>query len=213
MAMKRPCKDTFFNAEELERIRLSVVNAEANTAGEIAPMLVDASDSYREAEHLGAVLVASLIGVVVALILHHVTIWSYIPLVILLYYPALFVFRYFPGLKLPFVGRKRLQEAVQERALRAFYEKGLYRTKDETGVLIFISLLEHKVWILGDRGINSEIPPDSWQSLARQLATGIKENQACDALCRVISSCGEELSRHFPIREHDQNELSDELIR
>ncbi len=151
--------ELFFSSAEMERIRNAVAAAEAATSGEIVTMVVAESDSYREAETLGAVLLAGLVSIAVAVVLHHVTIWTYIPLVFVLFPAARAGMRRMPRLKLPFVGRARLAEAVRERAVRAFYERGLYRTRQETGVLIFISLLEHKVWILGDRGINAKIPP------------------------------------------------------
>jgi len=205
-------RQAFFNDAEQESIRQAVAQAEALSSGEIATMVVPESDRYREAEQLGALLVAGTIAVIVSVVLHHVTIWIYIPLVCLLYLPVLALFRRFPRLKLSFVGARRQSEAVKERALRAFYEKGLYRTREETGVLIFISLLEHKVWILGDRGIDSKIPPGSWQALAGELAAGLRAGRAADALCRVISSCGSELARHFPRRADDSNELPDQVL-
>ncbi len=202
----------FFTDEEKEHIRLAVASAEAGTSGQIATMVVAESDSYLEARFLGVMFLSGLLALVVSIIIRHVTIWSYIPLAFLLGIPTMFLFVHFPRLKLAFVGRKRLNEAVRNRAVKAFYEKGLYRTMDETGVLIFISLLERKVWILGDRGINVRIRPESWGSLAAELAIGIREGHACSALCSVISSCGGELARHFPKRADRGNELPDEVI-
>ncbi|ADI84318.1 TPM domain-containing protein [Geobacter sulfurreducens] len=204
--------ELFFSSAEMERIRNAVAAAEAATSGEIVTMVVAESDSYREAETLGAVLLAGLVSIAVAVVLHHVTIWTYIPLVFVLFPAARAGMRRMPRLKLPFVGRARLAEAVRERAVRAFYERGLYRTRQETGVLIFISLLEHKVWILGDRGINAKIPPGFWEGLAGELARGIREGKGCDALCAAVAGCGAELARHFPRRADDTNELTDDLM-
>jgi putative membrane protein len=75
-----------------------------------------------------------------------------------------------------------------------------------------MSLLEHKVWILGDRGINARIEPSSWQEMAGDLAGGIADGRGCEALCAVIGRCGAELSRHFPRLADDINELGDSLI-
>ena len=86
---------TFFSEEEKSRVRRLVREAELHTSGEIATMVVDQSDSYREAEILGGVLLSSLLAVVAAIVIHHVTIWSYIPLVFLLYLPSFFIFRRF----------------------------------------------------------------------------------------------------------------------
>ncbi len=205
--------EAFFSVEDQERIRKAIVDVEAHTSGEVATMVVDRSESYREAEILGAVLVAGLLALIVAVLFHHITIWSYVPMVFVLFLPAWLLIRHIPRMGLPFVARRRIEEAVQERAFRAFFEKGLHRTRDETGILIFISLLEHKVWILGDRGINEKIDPESWQALAQQVAEGIKANDASEALIRVIAQCGEELRKHFPRKSDDTDELSNLLIR
>jgi putative membrane protein len=229
--------ERFFSEEDNARIRSAIKAAEEGTSGEIVAMVADRSDSYREAETLGAVLTAALCaflveisfrliplwlpasdwghggGVGAELLLHGVSVWTYVPLVFLLFFPARYLLRKFETLKLSFVGRKRIDEAVRERAVRAFYEKGLYKTRDETGILIFLSLLEHKVWILGDRGIDARISHDIWKSLARDLSRGMREKRACEALCSAISACGAELARHFPRRPDDTNELADDVIR
>lgn len=202
----------FLSAKEKESIRRAVAKAEAGSSGEIVAMVVDQSDRYLEAERLGALLMAALCAVVVVLALDHITIWTYIPVTGLLYFPLFLLFRRFPRLKLSFVGSVRQGEAVYGRAVASFYEKGVYRTRHRTGILIFISLLERKVWILGDTGINEKIPAASWQELAGELAAGLREGRGGAALERVIAACGDELSRHFPRRDGDVNELSDEVV-
>lgn len=211
--MNHQATEEFFTPEEQERIRQAVIRAETDTSGEIATMVVSRSDSYREAETLASVLGAALLAFLVAIATQHVTIWTYLPMTLLLYVPARRFVAVVPALKRPFISTLRLREAVKERAVRAFYEKGLYRTKDETGILIFISLFERKVWILGDRGINERIPVDTWQNLVAILTKGIREGHSCDSLCLVIELCGNELSRHFPASCLNLNELPDELIK
>ena len=210
--MKAEKAKDFFTPEEQERIRQAVIAAEAVTSGEIATMVVERSDSYREAETLGAVLCAGLIAIVAAIASHHVTIWSYIPFVFIFFFPARWFIARVPALLRPFIGPRRLAEAVRERAVRAFYEKELHRTRHETGILIFVSLFERKVWILGDRGINARIPAESWRHLAGTLAEGLREGRALEALCTVIDKCGVELARHFPREADDTNELPDDVM-
>ena len=220
--MKVPKAHTFFNDEEKERIRKAVETAEARTSGEIATMIVDQSDRYHEAEVLGGVMVAGLAALIISIAVHYaailshlpldMTIWSYVPLVFLLYFPARSLFVRFPHLKLPFIDRKRLMHAVRERAVRAFFEKRLYKTRDENGILIFISIMERKVWIIGDRGIDRQVSHETWNAMAREISAGIGGGDACEALCRVTEQCGEVLGGHFPRRADNTNELSDELI-
>ena len=204
--------EDFFTPAEQELIRQAVEKAEGITSGEIATMVVARSDRYLEAITLGAILGAATMALLVAIASHHVTIWSYLPLAFVLYFPAQWLVSRVPALQRPFIAQRRLEEAVKARALRAFYEKGLYRTRHETGILIFISIFERKVWILGDSGINTRIPPESWQQLVQTLTVGIKEGRASEALCKVVKSCGEELSRHFPRESSDINELRDEVL-
>jgi putative membrane protein len=204
--------DNFFSEQEKQRASILVKKAERKSSGEIAVMVVDESDSYREAEILGATLLSAFIALVVAVSLHHVTIWSYIPAVMLFWFPARYFMRGFPRFKLAVVGKKRLEEAVRERAVSAFFEKKLYRTRGETGILIFISILEHKVWILGDRGINQQIEPLSWLALAGELAGEIRKGHAFEGLCAVIEKLGRILEEHFPREADDTNELPDEVI-
>ena len=209
--MKRNANN-FFSEPEKEKVTSLVKKAELETSGEIAVMVVDASDSYRETEFLGALLLSAFIALVMAVSMHLITIWSYIPAVILFWFPALLFMRRFPRLKLVLVGKNRVVEAVRERAIRAFFEKKLYRTREETGVLIFISTLEHKVWILGDRGINERIGPRLWQELAGELAAKIRDDHAFEGVCAVLEKLGAVLEEHFPRAANDTNELSDEVI-
>jgi putative membrane protein len=210
--MKNSSVSVFFSPAEQEQIRQAVERAESSTSGEIATMVVARSDGYPEAITLGSVLGAASVALLIAIVIHHVTIWTYIPLTVVLYYPFRLLAARVPALQKPFIAGRRMEEAVRARAVRAFHEKGLYRTRHETGILIFISIFEHKVWILGDRGINARIPPESWQQLVQVLASGLREGEACQALCEVIGRCGEELARHFPKEADDRNELKDEIL-
>lgn len=210
-AMKIRAKD-FFSRAEKERIRQAVEAAEKTTSGEIAVAFVHESDRYREAELLGALCLSALVALVLSIVLHHITIWFYIPVTAVLFIPSLYLFRRVPHLKLAFLPHKRVHEAVRERAVYTFFQRGVHNTTEQTGILIFISLLERKVWILGDRGIHGKIRSDFWRGVARELAEGIKERRTMEALCGAIQKCGSELTRHFPGRPEGQNQVKDDIV-
>ncbi len=201
----------FFSKEQKEKIRQAVRAAEGLTATDISVMLVDESDRYREAELTGALSFSALLALVLSMALHQLTIWFYIPLTAVLLYPFVRLFRVFPHMLLAFLHRKRVEEAVRERAVYAFFQKGVHKTDEQTGILILISLLERKVWILADKGIHGKIESGLLRTLAQELATGIKEDRAFEALCSVIKKCGAELARHFP-GSHGGNQPADEII-
>ena len=199
--MKVRAKD-FFSTVEKTTIRQAVLESEKDTTGEIAVKVVEACDRYRDAQILGSVLLSGLFALVASLVLNYITIWFYIPATFVLFFPCWYLFKKAPHLKLALVSERDATHEVSEEAIHAFYERGLHRTKHGTGILIFISLLERRVWILGDKGINDKVAPNFWNSLATELTKGIREGKALDALCSVIAKCGAELSKHFPGR-HD----------
>jgi putative membrane protein len=111
-----------------------------------------------------------------------------------------------------FAGPARREIAVQGRALRAFYEKGLYRTAQNTGVLFFISILERKVWVLADKGIYEKITQERLNDMAQAVSEGIRQGRAAEALATAIREAGELLREHFPIVDGDTNELPDAIM-
>ena len=199
--MKVRAKD-FFSKAQKTTIRQAVLEAEKDTSGEIAVKVVDACDRYRDAEILGSILFSGLFALIASLLLNHSTIWFYIPVTFILFFPCRYLFKKAPHLKLALVSERDAMHEVSEEAIHTFYERGLHRTKHGTGILIFISLLERRVWILGDKGINDKVTPDFWHSLVAELTKGIREGKPLDGLCSVIAKCGAELTKHFPGR-HD----------
>jgi len=203
---------TFFTEAEKKRIAEATQSVECCTSGEIAVMIVDSSDEYREATVLGSLLLSSGISLLLSEAFLAASLNYFMLLSFLFFLPMRLLFRTRPGLKTAFVGRLRLEEAVRERAVRAFYEKGLYKTKANTGVLFFISVLEHKVWVLADKGIYEKIDQQTLNSFALKVSQGIKESRACDALCEAISEAGKILATHFPLTPGDTNELSNRVM-
>ena len=211
--MKQNVKSkNFFKREELERITKTIHEVESHTIGEVAVMVVDSSDHYIEAEILGGIFLASLLSLVMTTLNFHSSVWAYISLSFILFFPSKYLFEKIPVLKTAFMGVKRKETAVMQRAVMAFYEKGLYKTKKNTGVLFFMSLLERKVWVLADKGIYEKIEQETLNRYSNMVSQGIKDGRACDALCDAIKESGELLARHFPITHDDTDELSDEVM-
>ena len=211
--MKQKVKaEKFFKSEELERITKTIHEVESQTIGEVAVMVVDSSDDYIEAEILGGIFLASLLSLVMTTLNFHSSVWAYISLSFILFFPSKYLFEKIPILKTAFTGVKRKETAVVQRAVMAFYEKGLYKTKKNTGVLFFLSLLERKVWILADKGIYEKIDQETLNKFTKSVSQGIRDGRACDALCDAIRESGELLAKHFPITPDDTDELSDEVM-
>jgi putative membrane protein len=204
--------DSFFTEEEKEQIKVATIGVEARTIGEIATVVIDQSSEYKESEFIGGVFIGGFVSLIITVIFFHASIWAFIPFAFLLFFPARLLFQSVPVLKTALIGRRRKEKAVKERALRTFYERGLYQTKKHTGVLFFLSLLERKVWVLADKGIHGKVQQQTLNKFARMVSKGIQESRTADALCEAITGMGELLWEHYPITDADTDELPNTVI-
>jgi putative membrane protein len=203
---------TFFTKDEQSRIERAVADAEKNTAGEIVPVVVSASDTYTEVELVG-MSVGIVLGTLAAFIFHDP--WAYIHSQLLWPLGGAvlgFLLTRIPVIRRRLIATQRITDAVNSRSLAAFTANGLHHTKAETGILIFVSLLEHRVIILADRGINEKVAPGTWDEVVQILTAGLKSGNACEAFCRAIERCGAVLAQHFPRSPDDVDELANKLV-
>lgn len=202
----------FFSAEEKERIQKAVDAAEERTSGEIVPMIVGASDRYAEVELSG--MIAGLIaGAAAGLAYGNPWASTEVHLILPLTGAALgLLLCRIPAVKRRLTPKTRISEAVNLRSLAAFTAHGLHFTKAHTGVLILVSLLEHRIEVLADRGINEKVPAGTWDEIVTIVTAGLKSGRACDGFCAAIQRCGDILAMHFPRLPDDRDELADKLI-
>ncbi|MCF6178540.1 MAG: TPM domain-containing protein [Geopsychrobacter sp.] len=202
----------FFNSAEKARIEAAVKQAESRTSGEIVPMLVDDSYDYPRAEILGGGLFALAAATSLSWAFFGESLWHFLWLFALCYFPFKLLIRFFPALKRRLIHPEEIREEVRERAIVAFLENGLHHTRDETGILILISLFERRVHVLADRGINKLVTDDTWDGVVNTITQGILRGETCDALCEAIKSCGELLEENFPVKSDDTDELPNLII-
>ncbi|NTV14898.1 MAG: hypothetical protein HGA96_13360 [Desulfobulbaceae bacterium] len=204
--------EDFFSAPDKARIAEAVRLVEMQTAGEVVAMVVDESDTYPEGRILAGGALGGLLALVVSDVFLADSLWWFVPLALGLTAFCGWLIAYLPAAHRLFVHPTKLEERVTEQALLAFYRHGLQRTKDATGVLFFISLFERKVRVMADQGIYTKISQETLQQYADNVATGVKNGSAAEALCREIARVGLVLTEHFPIKSDDTNELSNEVI-
>ncbi|MFA7535707.1 MAG: TPM domain-containing protein [Desulfuromonadales bacterium] len=202
----------FFTDEEKARIEAAVRAAEMRTSGEIVPMVVNASFDYPRAELIGAGFFAMGGAALLTWAFGHDSQWVFIPLFLLLFLPCKGLLAFFPALKRRLIPEAEIIAEVEERALVAFVENGVHHTRDATGILILISLMEHRVHVLADRGINAAVPPHTWDEIVHMVTAGIHSGQTADALCAAIARCGDLLAEQFPRKKDDTDELPNLIV-
>lgn len=204
-------KELFSEAEK-QRIESAVQEAEKNTSGEIVPMVVDESYDYPRAEILGAGLFSLATAVSISWACFDESLWHFLWLFALCYFPFKLLIRNLPALKRRLIHPLEIRTEVEEKAVVSFLDQGLHHTRDETGILILISLFERRVQVLADRGINAVVPINTWDGIVSSITDGIHRGDTCSALCAAIEHCGQLLEEHFPVKDDDTDELPNLII-
>ncbi len=157
--------------KDLERISEAVKNAEKNTSGEIAIALINESDDYAKYELFFAFIMGFIYLVILLFFSSEIetaiqsSFWSYTSNYLVMFYGfsifiVISIFYFIANISQIdrlIVPKKIMQEKVKNRATRYFMESGVYKTRDRTGILIFISILEKRIELIADSGINAKI--------------------------------------------------------
>jgi len=104
------------------------------------------------------------------------------------------------------------KKSVRELAEKEFYKLGMDKTRDKTGILIFILLTEKKFYILADSGINDKVEQSTWNTIRDKMQERFKEGNYLEGILFAIDEIGKILAQFFPIKPDDTNELSNKVV-
>jgi putative membrane protein len=185
----------------------AVRGAERTTSGEIVPVVVERSDSYADVRIGAAALLAIGLGATLLAFAPQLLHWL-VPIELGLFAGGcwLFGFRRLLGAVTP---NPLFSERVRHGAALAFHHAGVVETRERTGILIYVSLLERRVQVIADRGIHERVPDGTWDGVVEAVTAGIAAGHADRGLVDGIQRCGQILARYFPPRPDDANELAD----
>jgi len=118
---------------------------------------------------------------------------------------------------LSFRNKKSLLEKLysnHELAMKDFERLEVYKTKERTGVLIFLIFEEHYFDIIADEGIYAKIPDETWNKMEEKLKVEFRNKNYSAGVLALIAEAGEVLSREFPTRAGADNddELQNEIV-
>ena len=103
------------------------------------------------------------------------------------------------------------KEEVLDRAAYLFEQLEMHKTQLRNGVLFYLAIKDHQFAILGDVGINQNVPEGFWDEIRNQMRELFKQEKHKEALIHGILESGKQLKAFFPLEADDQNELSDEI--
>ncbi|MCC6865924.1 MAG: TPM domain-containing protein [Ignavibacteria bacterium] len=101
-----------------------------------------------------------------------------------------------------------------ELALKDFETLGVFKTKERTGVLIFLIFEENYYDIIADEGIYSKIPDEIWNKMEAKLKEEFRNKNYATGIKVLINAMSEVLTKEFPTRAGAVNddELNNEIV-
>ncbi len=207
--------------EEQERVERAVLVAERRTNAEIVPMIVARSGIYRDAQHrAGLVLALATLTILLTCDVLWLP-WGWyvsnaawlILATILAYGAGVWLGTFVPVIRL-FTSTERMQQKVRLRAQRAFAQHAVSQTRERTGVLIMVSLLERQIYVLPDQPLFQRIPVEQWSRVVQTAVDRLKTGNMVGGLCQAIETCGLLLEDICPGRPGDNpNELPNNVVQ
>jgi putative membrane protein len=212
------------------RVSAAVAEAELNTAGEIVTVVARRSDKYHDVALHWAVL-AMLLALALLALRPDVAVWLHglvadpwdgapspgglftvaLVLLAITFLLVRVVLAWMP-LRLALTPGSTEARRVHARALALFRTGAEARTRGATGVLLYLSLDEHRAEIIADRAIHARVEPDVWGAAMAALLAATRDGRPGDGMAEAVRQIGIVLAEHFPARADDTNELPDRLI-
>jgi uncharacterized membrane protein len=107
---------------------------------------------------------------------------------------------------------KHCSGSAFERATQYFAELGMDKTAQRNGVLIYLASDDKKFAIIGDRGIDSVVPDDFWETTQVAMKAHFLSGNLAEGIIAGVSLAGEKLALFFPYQNGDVNELPNDIV-
>jgi putative membrane protein len=207
------------SAKDFESVALAIAKAEKKTSAEVVVTVVRQSANY---DHVPVLLFTLFF---MTFVLGGIDSWiyanwlpyawppqtSYLLLVGLAFFCAIF-FSKFGFVQRALTSSEAIERWVALRAEAEFFEKIYGKTKSATGVLIFVSLVEHRTVILADKPIFEKVPKQSFDQILSQLIVNLKKNELTRGLVTAVEAIGDLLSSDFAASPENVNEMCNQVI-
>jgi uncharacterized membrane protein len=100
---------------------------------------------------------------------------------------------------------------IEEMARQEFQKLGMPKTKDRTGILIFLLLEDRKFYVLADEGIHTKVEEGVWTKIAAEMSVHFSQSNFRNGIIHGVQAVGEILSQYFPRKSDDTNELPNDV--
>ena len=218
------------SAADHARVSAAVAAAEGHSAGEIVTIVTDRSDGYTDIALAWATFAAVTALTVLSIWPDHYLglydrllgdwgaewthrgVMALATAIAVIKFIAVMLIQLWQPLKFWLIPPIVKAARVRMRAVTCFKVGAERRTHGRTGILIYVSLREHRAEIVADAAIAARVSPEVWGEAMAAMLAEIRAGRLAAGLVAAVDKVGAVLAEHFPRAEDDRNELPDRLI-
>ena len=211
-------------------VTAAVAAAEQHTSGEIVTIVADLSDRYSDVGLAWATAIAflalSVLAIFPAFYLdklnwvmggweHEYSAGEYLALVFIfmgLKWLGTWLLMKWMPLRMALTPKRIKLARVRARAITMFKVGTESKTVGRTGVLLYLSMKEHRAEIVADEAIATKVDPAVWGDAMIALLDHVKADRPGEGMAAAVQQMGVVLAEHFPKGSENPNELPDRLI-
>ena len=219
-----------FTEADHKLVTEAVTRAEQSSDGEIVTIVAEKSDSYHDVGLHYAVLAMLLLPAGLAFLPQSLIDWGMglflgwnavltrgavmaflFAALAVVFLIVRYTLAYMP-LRMALTPGSTKSRRVRRRAVELFRVGAERRTHGRTGILLYLSLREHRAEIVADEAIHSKVEAEIWGDAMADLIEEVKAGRPGAGMAKAVERIGTVLTEHFPKSHSDQNELPDRLI-
>jgi putative membrane protein len=209
-------KRTSLSKSDHERVAAAIRAVEAKTSGEIYCIVCRQSDDYFHAAGFTLAVALLICGIAAAWIAHA---WWFVldarffSLALAgAFVVGLAALALWPQVRICFVPKAIRYRRAHQHAVAQFLSHGLGQTRERTGVLLFVSIIERYAEVVADEGIDAKVSQEDWNATVAVLTDSAARGSLAAGLVAAVEKAGALLAQHFPARPDDRNELPDRVV-
>ncbi|PID61924.1 MAG: hypothetical protein CSB44_05465 [Gammaproteobacteria bacterium] len=212
---------SFLDQAEKDELVRRIQEAESRTRGEIVTVIAGQSDGYRYIPLLWSALAALAVPGVYFLWLWAASdgwtladepspAWLYTAQALV--FLGLGMLFSLPAIRLWLIPKSVKFHRAARHAREQFFLQNLHLTQGNTGILIFVSVAEHYVEIIVDRGISEVIDDALWEETVQEFVGHVRAGNIATGFYNTIEHCRDILWNHFPAPDGRPDELPNHLV-
>ncbi|MBI3937536.1 MAG: TPM domain-containing protein [Betaproteobacteria bacterium] len=100
----------------------------------------------------------------------------------------------------------------RRRAIEMFSQLRVWDTGHNSGVLIYVQLVDRRIEIVADRGIAAKVKQVEWDAICRRMEAAFRERCYEEGVLAGIREVTALLAQHFPPASVNPDELPDQPV-